>query len=122
MFTIRDYDGLTPIDDLSATVRSDMDNIWKDIAKPPGSEGASFLDFFDIDFAPLPSKPLQTERFEQEVAALRNRYVLSLDPRTRICGLLLVAACVYSVWFNPLGKQIHRPRGSAIRLEPEACS
>ena len=103
-----------------------MDNIWKDIAKPPGSEGASFLDFFDIDFAPLPSKPLQTERFEQEVAALRNRCVLSRSTHARlsvcICGLLLVAACVYSVWFNPLGKQIHRPRGSAIRLEPEACS
>jgi protein SEY1 len=75
LFTIRDYDQATPIDDLASTIREDMENIWKDIAKPEGTEKTSFMDFFEIDYAPLPSKSLQADKFEAEVAKLRERYV-----------------------------------------------
>ncbi|KAJ2850680.1 Dynamin-like GTPase that mediates homotypic ER fusion [Coemansia brasiliensis] len=74
-FVIRDHASLTPLDNLAATLRNDMDRIWEGLNKPEGLENAQLKDYFDLKFSSLPHKVLQPENFEKAALALRSQFV-----------------------------------------------
>ncbi|KAJ2450070.1 Dynamin-like GTPase that mediates homotypic ER fusion [Coemansia sp. RSA 2336] len=74
-FVIRDHASSTPLDNLAATLRNDMDRIWDGLNKPEGLENAQLKDYFDLKFSSLPHKVLQPENFEEAALALRSQFV-----------------------------------------------
>ncbi|KAJ2348692.1 Dynamin-like GTPase that mediates homotypic ER fusion [Coemansia sp. RSA 2618] len=74
-FVIRDHVSSTPLANLSATLRTDMERIWAGLNKPEGLEDAQLGDYFDLKFASLPHKVLQPENFEQAALGLRTQFV-----------------------------------------------
>eukprot|EP01112_Ceratiomyxa_fruticulosa_P009265 TRINITY_DN2415_c0_g1_i1.p1 TRINITY_DN2415_c0_g1~~TRINITY_DN2415_c0_g1_i1.p1 ORF type:complete len:795 (+),score=167.01 TRINITY_DN2415_c0_g1_i1:263-2647(+) len=75
-FVIRDHTQ-TPREALIGIIMKDMEDIWKGISKPPDFVNSAFLDFFDVDFAPLPHKVYQPEQFLKEVSELKERFTKS---------------------------------------------
>lgn len=73
-FVIRDHVGHTPINSLAQLLLADLDRIWSSLQKPPGLENSQISDFFDFEFAALPHKILQAEKFEAETRTLRKRF------------------------------------------------
>lgn len=73
-FVIRDHVGHTPISSLAQLLSADLDRIWSSLQKPPGLENSQISDFFDFEFAALPHKILQAEKFEAETKILRKRF------------------------------------------------
>ncbi|SPO21462.1 probable Protein SEY1 [Ustilago trichophora] len=78
LFVIRDHIGVTPLENLSATIMADLTKIWHSLSKPEGLEASNITDFFDFMFTTLPHKILQPAEFDKAVDALRNRFV---DPK-----------------------------------------
>lgn len=74
LFVIRDHIGVTPLDNLQATLTADLVRIWDSLAKPSGLAQAQLSDYFDLSFTALPHKILETQKFEHEVARLRERF------------------------------------------------
>lgn len=75
LFVIRDYVGTTPLENLEATVRADLERIWASLSKPANLPDARLSDFFDVMFTALPHKILQPREFDAGVDALRTRFV-----------------------------------------------
>ncbi len=80
LFVIRDHIGVTPLENLSATIMADLTKIWLSLAKPEGLEASQITDFFDFMFTTLPHKVLQPAEFDKAVDALRTRFVDPKDP------------------------------------------
>ncbi|KAK9475059.1 RHD3/Sey1 [Dipodascopsis tothii] len=79
LFVIRDHIGVTPLDDLAATLTADLERLWESLAKPPALDGVRFTDAFDVQFTALPHKVLQPEPFATAVRALHARFVDPAD-------------------------------------------
>lgn len=73
-FVIRDHVGHTPVNSLAQLLLADLDRIWSSLQKPPGLENSQISDFFDFEFAALPHKILQAEKFVAETKILRKRF------------------------------------------------
>ena len=57
-----------------------MARIWDTISKPPELKDRKLSDYFDLAFTTLPHKILVPEKFEQEVAQLRVRFMDKTSP------------------------------------------
>lgn len=80
LFVIRDFVGMTPLENLEATVLGDLDRMWKSLNKPANLTDAKLTDFFDVKFSALPHKILLPREFDASVDALRTRFVDREDP------------------------------------------
>lgn len=80
LFVIRDHIGTTPLANLEATLTQDIMRIWDSLAKPTELKDSQLSDYFDLAFTALPHKYLVPEKFQQALAALRNRFVSKDDP------------------------------------------
>ncbi|KAN0091284.1 RHD3/Sey1 [Tylopilus felleus] len=74
LFVIRDHLGVTPLSNLQNTLTADLMRIWDSLSKPAGLADAQLSDYFDLAFTALPHKILAAEKFESEVALLRERF------------------------------------------------
>ncbi|KAF8557636.1 root hair defective 3 GTP-binding protein [Imleria badia] len=74
LFVIRDHLGVTPLSNLQNTLTADLMRIWDSLAKPTGLAEAQLSDYFDLVFTALPHKILAAQKFEDEVALLRERF------------------------------------------------
>ncbi|PFH53748.1 hypothetical protein AMATHDRAFT_54235 [Amanita thiersii Skay4041] len=75
LFVIRDHLGVTPLENLTATLTADLNRIWQGLSKPPELRDCQLYDFFDLAFTALPHKILSADKFETDVAQLRTRFV-----------------------------------------------
>lgn len=75
LFVIRDHIGVTPKENLAATLTQDMVAMWDSLSKPADVAHLQFADFFDIDFHTLGHKVLQPEKFVDDVKLLGDRIV-----------------------------------------------
>ncbi|KAN0060995.1 Dynamin-like GTPase that mediates homotypic ER fusion [Thecaphora frezii] len=80
LFVIRDHVGTTPLENLQATLMSDLHKIWDSLSKPDGLEQSQISDFFDFMFTTLPHKILLPAEFDKAVDKLRSRFVDPKDP------------------------------------------
>ncbi|EPQ28364.1 uncharacterized protein PFL1_04191 [Pseudozyma flocculosa PF-1] len=80
LFVIRDHVGTTPLENLQATIVSDLNKIWDSLSKPDGLEASQISDFFDFMFTALPHKVLLPAEFDKAVNRLRTRFVDPKDP------------------------------------------
>lgn len=80
LFVIRDHIGTTPLANLQTTLKADIERIWETLSKPPELKDRKLSDYFDLAFTALPHKILVPEKFEQEVAKLRSRFVDKSSP------------------------------------------
>ena len=74
LFVIRDHLGVTPLSNLQNTLTADLLRIWDSLSKPAGLAEAQLSDYFDLVFTALPHKILAAQKFEDEVALLRQRF------------------------------------------------
>ncbi|KAF9935373.1 Dynamin-like GTPase that mediates homotypic ER fusion [Linnemannia zychae] len=80
LFVIRDHVGATPLENLSNTLRADLERIWHGLSKPEGLEDCKISDYFDFMYTTLPHKLLQPEKFESDVDLLRLRFTDPTNP------------------------------------------
>ena len=73
-FVIRDYSGMTPLQNLQKTLMEDMARLWDSISKPTGLESSNVHDYFDFQFYGLPHKGYQPEKFVEETQKLSLRF------------------------------------------------
>ena len=52
----------------------DLQRIWGSLSKPEGLENSAIEDYFDFEFAGLPHKNFQPEKFSAEVKSLSTRF------------------------------------------------
>ncbi|KAF9227206.1 root hair defective 3 GTP-binding protein [Gyrodon lividus] len=76
LFVIRDHLNVTPLSNLQTTLTADLTRIWDSLSKPPALAHAQLSDYFDLSFTTLPHKILEAQRFEDEVALLRERFAM----------------------------------------------
>ncbi|RLV89824.1 Protein SEY1 [Spathaspora sp. JA1] len=76
LIVIRDYAGMTPVENLAETVTDDLNKMWNELAKPHDLTELKFSDFFDIDFHTLNHKIFQPQEFSQGIAKLGDRLVV----------------------------------------------
>ncbi|KAF9653272.1 protein SEY1 [Thelephora ganbajun] len=74
LFVIRDHLGTTPMENLVATLTSDMEKIWDAISKPTELRDRQLKDYFDLSFTTLSHKLLRPDVFEADVNRLRGRF------------------------------------------------
>ncbi|KAK6453620.1 putative stress-related vesicular transport protein [Scheffersomyces xylosifermentans] len=79
LIVIRDHVGLTPKENLSATITQDLLKIWESLNKPAELAHLRFEDFFDIDFHALHHKVLQPKEFSEDVNELGDRLVVKKE-------------------------------------------
>ncbi|KAJ3183821.1 Dynamin-like GTPase that mediates homotypic ER fusion [Geranomyces variabilis] len=79
-FVIRDFTGVTPIENLAATLTKDLERIWAGLNKPPGKEASLISDFFEFNFAGLPHKVYAPENFKNEAEKLKGRFYDRQNP------------------------------------------
>ncbi|KAK7207424.1 RHD3/Sey1 [Myxozyma melibiosi] len=75
LFVIRDHIGVTPLENLAATLSADLERIWDSLIKPPALADSKITDFFTLQFTTLPHKILQPEQFFTAVDQLGNRFI-----------------------------------------------
>ncbi|KAF7966477.1 hypothetical protein HWV62_43561 [Athelia sp. TMB] len=80
LFVIRDHIGVTPLANLQATITADLQKIWAQLSKPAELANMQLSDYFDLGFTALPHKILVPDKFESEVANLRQRFVDTSAP------------------------------------------
>ncbi|OMJ19134.1 Protein SEY1 [Smittium culicis] len=73
-FVIRDHVSSTPVEVLGNTVQKDLERIWSELSKPGDLANERLSDHFDFKFTSLPHKLLQQDKFDLEVANLRNDF------------------------------------------------
>ncbi|EEP78533.1 protein sey1 [Uncinocarpus reesii 1704] len=73
-FVIRDFLGTTPLQNLQNTLMQDLQRIWTSLSKPSGLEDSRIEDYFDFEFAALPHKNFQPDKFVAEVKKLTLRF------------------------------------------------
>jgi hypothetical protein len=75
LFVIRDHIGVTPLENLRATLTADLTKIWDSLSKPQELQDRQLSDYFDLVFTALPHKILAADKFESEVQELRKWFV-----------------------------------------------
>ena len=74
LFVLRDF---TPKDNgarITQRITNEISEIWKKIHKPEALINTVAENFFDFEFALLPHKILEEEKFNKEVRELRKRF------------------------------------------------
>ncbi|CAO3702659.1 unnamed protein product [Rhizopus stolonifer] len=71
---IRDHIGSVPLENLAKTFQADLEKIWSELSKPEGLEDCKIHDYFDFMYTGLPHKILLPEKFNEEIANLRQRF------------------------------------------------
>ncbi|CAB4255544.1 similar to Saccharomyces cerevisiae YOR165W SEY1 GTPase with a role in ER morphology [Maudiozyma barnettii] len=74
LFVIRDHIGVTPLESLSSTLTSELENIWKDLSKPASCQDSTIYDFFDLKFVGLSHKILRADKFLEDVKNLGDNF------------------------------------------------
>lgn len=75
LFVIRDHIGVTPLENLAATLTQDLVAMWDSLNIPPELSHLQFQDFFDIAFHTLGHKVLQPEKFTDDIKLLGNKII-----------------------------------------------
>ncbi|CAK7336933.1 unnamed protein product [Dovyalis caffra] len=78
-FVIRDHTK-TPFEYLETTLLEDIEKIWDAVAEPETHGSAALSDFFNVEITALSSYEFEEEKFKQQVAQLRQRFVHSVYP------------------------------------------
>lgn len=65
---------------------ADLNRIWSTLSKPQGLENSQITDFFDFEFAALPHKILQGDKFIEETKKLATRFREVEDESAIISG------------------------------------
>lgn len=73
LFVIRDHIQ-TPLENLQATLTTDLQRIWEGLSKPAELQDCQLADYFDLTFTTLPHKVLAADKFEAEVKQLSKRF------------------------------------------------
>ncbi|KAL9335535.1 hypothetical protein Peur_072716 [Populus x canadensis] len=76
LFVLRDQTP-TPLERLKHILRRDIDQIWAAAAK---SKAQTLGDFFNVEIIALPNFLYEKERFNEQVALLRQRFIHSISP------------------------------------------
>ncbi|XP_061956197.1 protein ROOT HAIR DEFECTIVE 3 homolog 2-like isoform X4 [Populus nigra] len=79
LFVIRDH-SKTPLEYLKTALLEDIEKIWAAVAEPETLSGAPLREFFNVEITALPSYEYQEEKFKEQVAQLRQRFVHSIYP------------------------------------------
>ena len=79
LFVIRDHIGVTPLENLAATLTQDLVAMWDSLNIPPELSHLQFQDFFDIAFHTLGHKVLQPEKFSDDIKLLGNKIIDTHD-------------------------------------------
>ncbi|KAJ8099869.1 RHD3/Sey1 [Lipomyces tetrasporus] len=74
LFVIRDHIGVTPLENLAATLTADLERIWESLIKPDPLSNSKITNFFSLQFTALPHKILQPEPFRKAVDGLGHRF------------------------------------------------
>jgi hypothetical protein len=75
LFVVRDHvRQATPLEKLQTIIEKDLRDIWSGINKPEKFKNSLATDFFEFQFASLPHKVLEGEKFAQELSALSERF------------------------------------------------
>lgn len=72
LFVIRDFVGSTPLENLKATLTTDLLKIWNDLTAH--STDLQFADYFDLSFQTTSHKFLQHEQFEQDIVKIGDYF------------------------------------------------
>lgn len=75
LFVIRDHIGVTPLENLAATLTQDLVKMWESLNIPAELSHLQFQDFFDIAFHTLGHKVLQPEKFTDDIKLLGNKII-----------------------------------------------
>ncbi|KAI9208330.1 RHD3/Sey1 [Polychytrium aggregatum] len=81
LFVIRDFDGETPMETLSETLKGNLNRAWAGLNKPPGKENSTIEEFFDFEFVGLPHKRHRAADFDKEAHALQQRFIDKSNPQ-----------------------------------------
>lgn len=73
LFVIRDYVGVTPLDNLASTLTEDLLNMWNSLSIPPELSHVKFEDFFDVAFHTVSHKILQADKFTADLRLLGDK-------------------------------------------------
>lgn len=80
LFVIRDHVGSTPLENLSNTLTTDLNDMWEKISKPKNiKQDCKLSDYFDIEFTTLSHKLLQPDNFNTDVKNLGDRFISNHD-------------------------------------------
>ncbi|KAI9384823.1 hypothetical protein POPTR_012G116700v4 [Populus trichocarpa] len=79
LFVIRDH-SKTPLEYLKTALLEDIEKIWAAVAEPETLSSAPLREFFNVEITALPSYEYQEEKFKEQVAQLRQRFVHSIYP------------------------------------------
>lgn len=74
LFVVRDFTGVTPLDNLSQSLTSDLERIWSELNRPEGCENYKLSDFFDLSFASIAHKHFQPEKFTKDIRQLGDEF------------------------------------------------
>ncbi|ODV88037.1 hypothetical protein CANARDRAFT_26197 [[Candida] arabinofermentans NRRL YB-2248] len=74
LFVIRDFTGMTPLENLSNSLKVDLLKVWDSLNKVEGSEELQLTDFFDLKFVSIAHKHFQGEKFETDIKALGDSF------------------------------------------------
>mmetsp|Transcript_47841 Transcript_47841/g.116488 ORF Transcript_47841/g.116488 Transcript_47841/m.116488 type:complete len:771 (+) Transcript_47841:208-2520(+) len=74
LFILRDCDGSTPVEALQETIVTDLNKIWKDMAKPDCYAGSALDDFFEVQCEELPHFVYQKDDWEKRVGEVSQRF------------------------------------------------
>lgn len=69
-------DGITKLDSLAHTLKSDFQNVWNSAnIKPERLQNMALFGCFDLDFIALPHMKIRKDQFKRAVNELRMRFV-----------------------------------------------
>ncbi|KAI5569713.1 hypothetical protein BDE02_12G095500 [Populus trichocarpa] len=78
LFVLRDQTP-TPLERLQHILRQDIDKIWAATAKPEAHTWTRLGDFFNVEIIALPNYEFEKEKFNEQVALLRQRFIHSIS-------------------------------------------
>ncbi|KAI5569704.1 hypothetical protein BDE02_12G094800 [Populus trichocarpa] len=79
LFVLRDH-SKTPLEYLKTALLEDIEKIWAAVAEPETLSSAPLREFFNVEITALPYYEFQKEKFKEQVAQLRQRFVHSIYP------------------------------------------
>ncbi|KAJ6889151.1 protein ROOT HAIR DEFECTIVE 3 [Populus alba x Populus x berolinensis] len=79
LFVLRDH-SKTPLACLKTALLEDIEKIWAAVAEPETLCSAPLREFFNVEITALPHYEYQDEKFKEQVAQLRQRFVHSIYP------------------------------------------
>ncbi|KAK7332534.1 hypothetical protein VNO80_29287 [Phaseolus coccineus] len=79
LFVIRDKTK-TPLEHLEPILREDIQKIWDSVRKPQAHQHTPLSEFFNVEVTALSSFEDKEDKFNEEVAQLRQRFFHSISP------------------------------------------